>query len=71
MFLSSRSRTWTFFDAGPANSFYFPNVLCLTVETASMVCPAEKVDNIIALVRSYVYAGKDCALPLRVAGRPG
>ena len=33
-------------DAGLTSSFYVPFVLCLTEETASMVCPIEKVANI-------------------------
>ena len=63
-------------DAGVAHSFFVPYVLCLTEETASMVCPTEKVANIIgvsagliggqrALVRGYIHVGKDCALALR------
>ena len=36
-------------DAGLAHSFYIPHVLCLTEETASMVCPTGKVANIIGV----------------------
>ena len=57
-------------DADLAISFYIPCVLCLTEETASMVCPAEKVANIIGEFDCLVLRAT-IALSLSVAWHGG
>ena len=51
-------------DGGLAGSFYISYVLCLTEETASMVCPTEKVANFIGISVCLAGSARWCAAAL-------